>query len=206
MNDLQIRPYARAPMDPGDRRAARSSSPGDDLVAQLTTWLAEQRVDAATTARSHERWLRQLSVEEGTFAGVLVDLAERGRAVVIQTTGDRRHRGVVRAVAEDFVALRTHQGTDVLLAYRGITSVRAGPDQPAVTGERTQPLDTTLAEALLALAGERLRVLVVTLDGTGLAGELHAVGRDVLTMRLDGGGRSEVYVSVAALAEVSVAR
>ena len=198
-------PYARAVMDAAEGAERASWSRDDDLVAQLTRWLAEQRVDAATTARSHERWLRQQSEEEGTFAGVLVDLAERGRPVVIHASGDRRHRGVVRAVADDFVALRTGPGTDVLLAYRGITLVRPGSGEPAVTGERSRPLDTTLAEALAALAGQRARLLVVTLDGAGVAGELRAVGRDVLMMRLDGAGRREVYVSVAAVAEVSLA-
>lgn len=175
---------------------------GDDLVAQVSRWLSERRVDEAASARLRERWLRQQSEEEGTLAGVMVDLAERGRPVVVHAAGGRRHRGTVRAVAGDFVALRADRNTDVFLSYHGIRSVRPGSGEPAVAGDRSLTLATTLAEALAGLAGERPRLLVVTLDGNGVAGELRAVGRDVLTMRLDGEDRPTAYVPLGAVAEV----
>ena len=65
-----------------------------------------------------------------------------------------------------------------------------------------------LAEALAVLAEERPRVLLVTVAGTGegaeggVAGELRAVGRDVVSIRLDGARPPHVYVPVANLAEV----
>ena len=76
----------------------------------------------------------------------------------------------------------------------------------APVGDRVVDVELGLAEALAAIAGDRPRVLVVTsADGEGLAGELRAVGRDVVTLRLDGADRSPVYVAIASIAEVMLA-
>ncbi len=174
------------------------------LVGQITRWLAEQRSDDATAARNRERWLRQQAQEEGTFAGVLLDLGEREHAVVVHARGDRRHRGEIRAVAGDFVVLGSPRALDVLITFDGIVSVRPEVRSPATVGDRTIALDTTLADVLVGLAGERPRVFLTTLDGTGLAGQLRAMGRDVLTLRLDGEDHSLVYVPVSAIAEVGL--
>ncbi len=174
------------------------------LVGQITRWLAEQRSDDAVASRSRERWLRQQAEEEGTFAGVLLDLGEQNRMIVVHAVGDRRHRGTVRAVAGDFVVLRTERSLDVLIRFDGIVSVRPDAHAPATVGDRTVALDTSLGDVLVGLAGERPRVFVTTLDGTGLAGHLRAVGRDVLTLRLDGEDRNLVYVALAAVAEVGL--
>ncbi|MDQ6697166.1 MAG: hypothetical protein M3Z46_06880 [Actinomycetota bacterium] len=175
-----------------------------DLIGQITRWLAEQRSDDAVAARSRERWLRQQAQEEGTIAGVLLDLGERQQTVVLHAAGDRRHRGAVRAVAGDFVVLGTERALDVLIAFAGIVSVRPEARSSATVGDRTVTLDTTLGAVLVGLAGERPRVFVTTLDGTGSAGQLRAVGRDVLTLRLDGQDRSLLYVPLAAVAEVTL--
>ena len=163
-----------------------------DLVEQISHWLAERRSDDAVAARSRERWLRQQAQEEGTFAGVLLDLGERGCPVVLQGVGGRHHRGVLKAVAGDFAVLSTERSLDVLVHFSGIVSVRQEPGAPATAGDRTVVLETTLGEVLVDLAGERPQVVVVTLDGTGIAGQLRAIGRDVLTVRLDGEDRSTV--------------
>lgn len=174
---------------------------GGDLVADLTRWLAEQRADAAAAARARERWLRQAADEEAVVAGVLLDLAERADAVVAQGVAGRSHRGRVRGVGEDFVALRT-ASSDVLLPYSSVLAIRA-EGRPLGGSDRARTLDLTFAEAVAAIAAERPRVLVVGRDGAGLAGELRSAGRDVLTLRLaDGAGT--VYVPVAALAELTV--
>ena len=61
-----------------------------------------------------------------------------------------------------------------------------------VAGDRAVALPIGLPEALAVLAEERPRVLLVTVAGTGegaeggVAGELRAVGRDVVSMRLGG--------------------
>jgi hypothetical protein len=168
----------------------------------LARWLAEARVDEAAVARARERWLRQQAGEEATLVGVLLDLAERGSAVLVEVAGGRRHRATVTAVAEDFVALRTDQGTDALVAHGGVAAV-SPLDDVAPTGDRPRPLDMTLHEALVALAGERRRVLVVGRDGSTRAGELTSVGRDVVVLRADGGPR-HVYVPVGSIAEVAI--
>ncbi len=176
----------------------------DDLVAELSRWLADGRVDAAAASRARERWLRQAAEEEALFAGILLDLAERDMAVMAAVAGNRTHRGVVRAVAEDFCALRTADGGDVLLRYDGISSVRPHGRPEGHTGDRARALDMTFNEAVVALAGDRPRVLVITLDGTGLSGELRAAGRDVLTLRLDGEARATSYVPLGSVAELSI--
>ena len=56
---------------------------GGDLAARLERWAAEARVDEAARTRSRERWLRRQAEESGTLAGVLADLLEAGRAVVV---------------------------------------------------------------------------------------------------------------------------
>ncbi|WCO65594.1 hypothetical protein PO878_13905 [Iamia majanohamensis] len=174
---------------------------GDDLVTELTRFLAEQRADAAAAARARERWLRQAADEEALVAGVLLDLAERADTVVVQGVAGRTHRGRVRGVGEDFVALRTGR-SDVLLPFDAVLAIRP-EGRPLAGAARAQALDLALAEALSAVAGERPRILVVARDGSGLSGELRAVGRDVLTLRLaDADGT--VYVPIASLAEVTV--
>lgn len=174
-----------------------------DLLGRLARWTAAAAVDEAASARARERWLRQSSAEGSTFAGVLLDLAERGAPVVVSGAGGRRHRGVVVAVGADFVALRTADGADVLLAFAGVAAVRSEPRATPAPGDRHVEVDVGLAEALSAVAEDRPRVLVVTVaDGEGLAGELRSAGRDLLVLRLDGPTRAPAYVPLAAVAEV----
>jgi len=178
---------------------------GPDLTARLERWVAEARTADAAASRARERWLRVQADESSTFAGVLLDLAERGTPVVVHGPAGRRHRGVITAVATDFLALRTSGGRDVLLAYGGIASVRPDARGPGPVGDRVVRAELGLAEMLSVLAAERPRVLVVTTaDGDGgIAGELRGVGRDVMTLRLDGEPRS-AYVAVAAVAELAL--
>lgn len=184
---------------PPETRTDQGAGRGD-LVADLIRWLAEQRADAAAASRSRERWLRQAAGEEALLAGVLLDLAERADTVVVQGVGARTHRGRVRAVGEDFVALRTGRA-DVLVTYDAVVAVRP-EGRPVEGADRPPALDLSFAEALAALAGDRPRVLTMSRDGTGLAGELRSVGRDVATLRL-AETAGVVYVPIASLAEVA---
>jgi hypothetical protein len=178
---------------------------GGDLVARLDRWVAEMRSDDAAASRARERWLLTQAEESSTFVGVLLDLGEQQATVVVEGRGGRRHRGTIVAVAHDFCALRTPSGREVLLSYAGIGSVRAERRSSAPTGDRAVELQTTLDEALATLAEDRPRVLVVTLAGAdGLAGELRSVGRDVLSIRLDGDPPAPAYVAIAGVAELSL--
>lgn len=176
-----------------------------DLTARLEQWVADSRSEAVVAERARERWLRVQADESSTFAGVLLDLAERGGPVLVQGRAGRRHRGVITAVAADFCALRTPGGRDVLLAFGGISSVRPEARGTEAAGDRTVHADVSLAEILSLLAADRPRVLVLTQAADeGIAGELRRVGRDVVTIRLDGTPGASAVVAVAAIAEVSL--
>ncbi|MEO7555627.1 MAG: hypothetical protein ABIV94_03360 [Acidimicrobiales bacterium] len=188
------------------RSDAGSLLGGNDLLARLDRWVSAARSDHAAAARSRERWLRQVADESASFTGVLVDLAERGAPVVVHGAAGRRHHGIVHGVGTDFVALRTAQGAAVLLALSSLAYVRPEASSSTALGDRDLDLAVGLAEALAALAEDRPRVLVVTTaDCDGIAGELRAVGRDVVTLRLDGAPRAAAYVPLATIAEVRLA-
>jgi hypothetical protein len=187
------------------RRSTADGLLGGNLVARLDRWIAEMRSDDAAASRARERWLLTQAEESSTFAGVLLDLGEQRATVVIEGRGGRHHRGAIVAVAHDFCSLRTPTGRDILLSYAGIASVRADRHATAPTGDRAVSLRATLDEALATLAEERPRVLVVTLAGSeGLAGELRSVGRDVITIRLDGEPSVPAYVAISAVAELTL--
>jgi hypothetical protein len=176
---------------------------GPDLLGRLAAWAAAAAADEAIAARSRERWLVTAAGEDATFAGVLLDLAERGAPVVVAGAHRRRHRGVIAGVGADFVVVRGADGTQVLLTHTGIASLRPEPRAAPAAGDRPVLVDVGFAEALAALAGERPRVLAVTtVDADGVAGELRSVGRDVAVLRLDGSTRATVYVPLATVAEL----
>lgn len=193
-----------------DARPNLFAGRASNLTARLAEFVAEARAEEAAGSRSREAFLRRSAAEEGSFAGVLVDLAERGDPVLVTAAGGRRLRGHLVAVGSDFVALRTGDGREVLLAHRGIASVTTEERVSATAGDRPVVLPIGLAEALAVLAEDRPRVLVVTLVATdgadrGVAGELRAVGRDVVVLRLEGVGQRAAYVPMANVAEVSLA-
>lgn len=171
-------------------------------VDELLRLLDEARADERGASRGRERVLRQAAEEGARLVGTLLDLAERGSGVSIRTEAGRAHHGAVRLVAGDFCVLGTEAG-DVWLALAGITTVRPQPGErhaPA-SGDRGA-LDLLLVEALARVAPERPRVALVTSGGETVAGELRAVGEDVVTLRLDGDPRSVCYVSASAIREV----
>lgn len=174
------------------------------FAARLHGWLADAQVDGSAGARARERWLRAAAEADATFVGVLVDLAERGTGVAI-STGDRRHHGRIEVIGADFVALHLPSGGEVLLALEAVTSVRTAPRVDATVGEQVLTTTLRLAEVLGELAAERARALLVPLGGEdAVAGELRAVGHDVVTVRADGEPPTTAYVPLAAIAEVAL--
>ena len=178
---------------------------GDDLTDALHRFAAESQVDEAAAGRARQRWLEQQAAEETTFAGVLADLADRGRPVLVHTSAGRRHRGLLRARGADFVSISTDVGGDVLVALRAVTSVRSQPRDGAAHSGRAVALELTFAAAVAALADDRPRVAVATADETTVNGQLRAVGQDVMTLRVDGDTRANVYIPLGAVTDVSVA-
>lgn len=184
-----------------DETSLSGSGDEPDLLASLSRWAAEARVDEAARARARERWLRQQAAEETSFAGVLADLAERDRPVLVHCSTGRRHRGSIRALGVDFVTLRTDQGGDVFLRLSAINAVRTQPRETQALSGRVLHLHLPLIEAIAEVAEERPRVLVVTASADHFAGELRSVGRDVLALRIDGDRQATVYVPLDGVLE-----
>ncbi len=177
----------------------------DRFLASLDRLVADAAADRSAKERSQARVLRQVAEESATFAGVAVDLAERGDVIVARMVTGRAHRGRVLAVGRDFVVVRDAPGPPVLVAITGIGSLRPQlHGRPTDTaGARRPPLNVGLAVLLAGLAADRPRVQVMAVgDHQPLSGELRAVGLDVATIRLDGEGKSLAYVRIANLAEV----
>ena len=177
-----------------------------DLSAALAHFVADATVDEAARSRSLGRSLRQQASEDASFVGVLLDLAERGRPIVLSTSG-RRHRGVVRTVAMDFCILRTDTGTDQLVSYQALGMIRPLPQEAETVGDRPATLDVDLSDALSYLSDDRPRLRIGLIgDPDPHIGELRSVGRDVLTLRMDGDPPPTAYLQVALIAELAIAR
>ena len=176
------------------------------MLADLARWTGEERADEAARSRMRERWLRRQAEEDARFAGVLLDLSEAGAGVAMRTAAGRTVHGQIVAVANDFCVVR-HAGMATFLAFSAVATVRPEPGFRAgdAASGRAAPVAATLGEVLAGLAGDRPRVRVV-LEGGGdaVAGELRSVGADVVTLRLDGGADSPVYLPLAAVREVTL--
>lgn len=173
------------------------------FAARLDRWLADALVDDSAAGRARERWLHAAAEADATFGGVLLDLAERGAPLSVRLRSGRRHQGVAEVIGGDFVAIRLAAGGEVLLALSAIASVRTAPRADPALGERVTTTGLRLVDVLVELAAERARVLVVpTGDADPVAGDLRAVGRDVVTVRGTGDPPATTYVHLAAVAEV----
>ncbi len=178
-----------------------------DLSAVLAHFVADASVDEAARSRARERSLRQQAGEDASFTGVLLDLAERGRPIVLSTSTGRRHRGVVRTVATDFCILRTDTGIDQLVPYRALGMIRPLPQEAETVGDRPATLDIGLTDALGHLCEDRPRLRIGLIgDPDPHVGELRSIGRDVLTLRMDGDPPPTAYLQVALIAELAIAR
>lgn len=177
-------------------------------VDPLVDLLDEARAADRGGSRVRERWLRRQAEEGATLAGTLLDLAERGSAVAVRTTTGRVSHGAVVAVGTDFVVLRAEDRRDVCVRLAAVATVRpqVGERHVSATGDRPAPLDLLLVEVLAGLAPDRPRVALVTSAGELIAGELIAVGADVVTLRLDGDRRTLCYVAATAVDEVVIER
>ncbi len=193
-------------------------SPGLD---DLERWAAGARAQEAADQRVRERWLRQAAEEEASFAGLLADLAEAGRPVVVTTTAGRRHQGPVVAVGWDFVALTPHAGAAgegrlTLVSFESIAELRQAPGSaprasvaparpPTGPGENLGggELGVTLAEVLAQAVAGRPRVALV-LGTVTVVGQLRAVGADVLSVRTDAEPGGLSYSRLSSVSEISL--
>jgi hypothetical protein len=174
-------------------------------AAELEAWVAELRNREAATSRSRTASLRRQAAEDGSFVGTLVELHEAARTIVVDTLAGNGHRGRLRLVGRDVCVMRTERGPHVVLTMTSIRSVRPSDAAPSSTGEIRPTSRVTLHQVLAALAEERPRVTVTAIGSAeALRGQLESVGRDVITLRLDGRG-GIAYLPLTSLAELSVA-
>jgi hypothetical protein len=186
---------------PGDA-AIEAGVLGEGLDARIDRWAADVRVDEAARRRARERWLRRQAEEEGSLRGVLADVAERGVPVAVHVRGGRQHRGQVRAVGADFVALRS-AATDVIIAIAAVTSVRTRPGDASTIGDRSITSSLRLVDVLADLAAEMAAVLLVMAGGDdAVAGVLGSVGRDVVGVRVADAPAVTAYVPIGAIVEM----
>lgn len=136
--------------------------------------------------------------------GVLADLAERGATVVAQLRSGRSRHGVVRALGRDFVALRSGQSQDVLVALTAVWSVAISAADLTVGDRASLESPLALKQVLVGLGAERSEVVLMGQGGGDpVSGVIRAVGDDVVTVAGDRAGRSEVsYVPLPAIGEV----
>lgn len=142
---------------------------------------------AAVAARSDQRLLTRVASESATFAGTLLDLAERHVGVTLLLRGNHSVQGSVVSIAPDHVVLATdtHQRTHVRI--RAIVTARADHDVrvPVAQGHREVRDGLRLMERLARWEEDR-PVVAVIVEGRGepLRGRLLAVGEDVLSLDL----------------------
>ena len=189
--------------------AARSAAGGvlggtGALARSLERWAADALVDEAARQRTRQRWLRIQAEEEASTVGALIDLAERGRPVVLDV-GDHRIRGVIVGVGADFLALRSERDQDVLIRTAAVEVVRAEPGGRTVIGDRSVLVEVALDAVVGPLAADRPEVLIRTRSGQVVRGELRSAGTDVVRLRTDGDPPAPVWIPLAAIDVVVLA-
>lgn len=159
------------------------------------------RADDAAGARSRTGWLRRQAMESATVLGTLLDLAEHGLPVAIGCAGGRRVDGTVRALGADVVVVEERGGGFALVRVAAIALIRPAPESSAgpASGDRVPTLAGAFVDVLASLAGERPEVALALVSGDGVAGELVAVGSDVLSVRVAAGAGGIAYVPAASV-------
>ena len=188
--------------DPRDTGAPGAPVGDVSDLDHLGAWAAEARVDEVIDQRRRTTWLRRQAREEATLAGVLVDLAEQGRAVSVQTTAGHHHRGRITIVGRDLVGLSSPEDLVALVRLGAVVAVRPQPGTPKVTGDGPLDPTTTLRRQLTELHHDRARVVLTLRGAQTVVGAMDGVGHDVVTLTTDGGGQA--YVPLYAVLEVSV--
>lgn len=168
--------------------------------ADLRAFTDDTRASIEAAERRRRTSLHQQATEEGTFAGILLDLAERTVPVAVGTTGGRTLRGAIAAIGRDVIALRAANGAVALVAIRALATVRAEPGSVPSIGDRVLDETTTLLGHLAGLAPDRPTVSIRTVTGETVAGTLRTVGLDVLVVRVE--STASVYVAGAAISDV----
>ncbi len=173
-------------------------------MAAFQRWASEQRVSEAASGRARQRWLSDQAAATATWAGMLVDLAEGAAAVTVAVSGAGTGAGLkitgnLVGIGPDFCVVDQANRRPVLIALASIVAVWPPPDwQSAASGDRNSPLDLTLADAIAALAEDRMPVLIRAGDHS-FEGDLWALGDDVVTLRSGSSVRRLVYLALSSI-------
>ena len=170
-------------------------------MAAFATWAAQQRAESAAAGRARERSLREQAAATATWIGILVDLAEQGTRVTTLVAGQRRSGRIV-GVGRDFLVLDPRYGHTTLICLDAVSTLWSDPTAAAVApaGSRGGAIDLSLLSALALLAEQRSPVSLTMGAGLETAGDLVAVGEDVLTIRTEPPSRRLAYVPISAVA------
>jgi hypothetical protein len=191
--------------DDVNRDGDGDGSDNDDADARaLARWLADARAEEHVAARTRVRRLVDQASEEGTLLSGLLDLAERGAAVRLDTDGGRAFAGVIAGVGRDVVMI-SGDGFTAAIAASAIASVRTMDEGARAPLEARAPVRAaTFLDTLIELAADGTPVAVVVRGAPSdtLSGTIVAVGKDVVTMRTEGGPRLTTYVALPALLAV----
>ncbi len=174
----------------------------DDPLAGLSRWLADYQVDEAAAARARQRSLEQQAAQESSIAGVLLDLAERGRPVTIKTAGGQVCYGQIVAVGADFVFVRDENEGDLLIPTTAIATIGTVATDRPVTGDR--PLSSVvLTDTLDELVADQAHVAVSVGDEC-VRGLLQTAGSDVIAVAVDEARRDRIHIATAAIDHLAV--
>ena len=175
----------------------------DDPLAALQQWVADSQVDEAARARSRRRWLENAATEEATLGGVLLDLAERRRPVIVRTLAGHRVAGPIIAVGADFVGVADARLGDTLMPTARIATVQPAPGDDLPAGDRRHDVVLAFGDALMELAAERPEVMVGVGDET-LRGELRTASSEVVTLVIADERREPISIALTAIDHVVV--
>lgn len=175
------------------------SSPTDRALQELTD---RTRAAEAAEARRRQRSLLDQAGEEGTFAGVLADLADRMATVAVHTRAGRLVRGTIGALGADYLGLVGARGDRTWVPIHAVSGLRPEPGTPATVGDRTERWAATWHAVLVELAIDRPTVALYTVGGDRIPGRLWTTGQDLVTVRSDGGERS--YVPVGSVNDLAL--
>ena len=167
----------------------------------MERWLAELAADEARRERRRLYLNDLVRHESATMLGHLVDIAERGDRITVDTHARAVHGRVV-GVGPDAVVL-ADSGRRCVVAIPAVGALRTNTTD-APTGDRGPSLDMTLAEILYELAAERERVTVTTKAGQRIVGTLVTMGADILSVRLDGAEAHTAVVPLDAINDVAI--
>ena len=193
------------------------ADPESSAFDDLERWAADARAREAAEARVRERWLRTQAEEDARLSQVLAGLAERRAEAVVTTTAGRAVPGRVTGLGQDFVAVQG-QGRTTLVPLHALAWVR-----PVAGGQRKRPevglgpdpvgfddgddlelsASAALVDVLNHAAAHRPRVSLAA-QGAVLAGELRAVGFDVVVVETAGEPPGLAYVRLQSLSEISL--